>query len=914
MATPFPIEQDYDKHIDPLQDGPEEDKSYLDEILGNVIENEDGSATILDDEDETAELNSDFYANLAEEIEIDAGELLESIDKDKLARARRDKQYEEGIRRSGLGDDAPGGAAFDGASKVVHPVLAESCVDYAARAIKEVFPISGPVKTHIEGIENEEKLDAAEKKANFLNWQATKQIPEFRTEMEQLLTQLPMGGSQYLKFWFDASQGRPVCEFIPIDDIFVPYASTSFYTSQRVTHKQDITEYEFNRRVRSGLYLDIENLDAPMDIEQTASAKANDKVEGKELDAYNEDGLRTVYEISTYLELDDPETDGEYAPYIVTIDYNTEQVLGIYRNWAENDVRRRKLDWLVEFKFIPWRGAYGIGLPHLIGGLSAALTGALRALMDSAHINNAPTMLKLKGGRISGQNTSVEVTQVAEIEGPPGVTDIRQLAMPMPFNQPSPVLFSLLGFLENAAKGVVSTSEEVLQNIGNQTPVGTTTALIEQGSTTYAAIHARLHGSMSTCLEILCRINAAYLDPAELEEDYGSEVPSAEFFAKTKDITPVTDPRIFSEAQRIAQNQGVLQMMQDPSVPWNKVEAYKRMLKLLNVPNPELLLPAEPKPLTADPMIENTTVIAGKPIAPKPEQDHLAHIQGHLAYVEAPFILQNPMVPAPALMQILDHVSKHMEMHFQQQVTQLVPQIGQAMMMSGQQPTSPDQVTALAIQEVSQMVSQQLAPGMQAFVKVQGEVQKRMPQPPQDPAVAAQLQIGMAEIQRKTQEGQAKMQFDAQKMQMDAQKDQQQYQIDMQKDAAQQQFDMAMAQSQAQATAQLELVREQGKMQIEQMKMQLEMQKNEANNYQHQVTELMKNHEDNQTALQIEALKQQMQSAVQEVSQVAERARQPEVINDPLSVVANGLTEVLANLNRPKSIVRDEQGNIVGVQ
>jgi chaperonin GroES len=173
------------------------------------------------------------------------------------------------------------------------------------------------------------------------------------------------------------------------------------------------------------------------------------------------------------------------------IDELDNEVLGLYRNWEEGDETFTKLDWLIEFKFIPWRGAYAIGLPHLIGGLSAALTGALRALLDTAHINNSATMLKLKGAKISGQSQQIEVTQVTEIEGAPGVDDVRKIAMPMPFNQPSPVLFQLLGWLDNAAKGVVSTSEEKIKDVNANAPVGTTQALIEQGAKVFSSIHCK---------------------------------------------------------------------------------------------------------------------------------------------------------------------------------------------------------------------------------------------------------------------------------------------------------------------------------------------------------------------------------------------------------------------------------------
>ena len=375
------------------------------DVEQEVIELEDGSVVVNFQEKQGPQKDPEFYANLAEEFDEQtlnslAMEYLDLIDVDQESRSQRDKQYEEGLRRTGLGKDAPGGATFDGASKVVHPVMAEACVDFAASSAKELLPPDGLVKSNIKGVADRRKEETADRKVTFMNWQLTEQIPEYRDEMEQLLTQLPLGGSQFLKWRYDDEQLRPTCEWIPIDNILLPYSSTNFYTAQRVTEVQDITEDTFLQRVDLGIYRDIESYtssDSPLN-DQTQSEKANNKIEGKDLPSKNIDGLRRVYEITCFLRLDDDSiTDGKRAPYILTIDETTSKVLSLYRNWESGDEKMEKLDWYVEFKFIPWRGAYAIGLPHLIGGLSAALTGALRALLDAAHINNSQTMLKLKG-------------------------------------------------------------------------------------------------------------------------------------------------------------------------------------------------------------------------------------------------------------------------------------------------------------------------------------------------------------------------------------------------------------------------------------------------------------------------------------------------------------------------------------
>ena len=401
----------------------------LPDDTADILEMPDGSA-VVSMETVGPEESRDFYANMAEtmetyELDRIAMRYIDLLEKDKNAREDRDKQYEEGIRRTGLGKDAPGGANFMGASRAVHPIMAEGCVDFASRAIKEMFPPDGPVRTKIIGEVDDLKQQRAERKRDFLNWQITEQIEEFRDEQEQMLTQLPLGGSQYIKVWYDEQQKRPMIEFLPIDRVILPFAASNFYTAQRAAEVHEITEWEYKRRVSTGMYIDGFSFTSSIEPEQTKSQKANDKIEGKAFQD-NEDGLRKVFHIYTYLEFDDDKHSGaEMAPYIMMVDEQSSKVIGLYRNWEDGDNTMTKLDWIVEFKFIPWRGAFAIGLPHLIGGLSAALTGALRALLDSAHINNAATMLKLKGAKLSGQTQQVEVTQVAEIEGAPGVDDIR---------------------------------------------------------------------------------------------------------------------------------------------------------------------------------------------------------------------------------------------------------------------------------------------------------------------------------------------------------------------------------------------------------------------------------------------------------------------------------------------------------
>ena len=770
-GLPFPQDQNDGRYIDPVSfvgeiDDPDEAEEvslhdlFSEEGQEEIEELEDGSAIVHLSALKGPDESPDFYQNLAEimpeyELMNLSTKFLNLIEKDKEARKKRDEQYEDGIRRSGLGNDAPGGAQFQGASKTVHPVMAESGVDFAARAMKELFPPDGPVKSKILGIANDEKQLKADHKRDFMNWQCTEQIVEFRDEEEQMTTQLPFGGSQYLKMWFDPEMRRPRIEFIPIDNIYLPYASVNFYTASRVTEVDDIIQDTFEQRVASGLYRDINTYVTSMEPELSKAAKANLKVEGKTDTGENPDGIRRTFNIYTWLKTDyDKVTKGDRAPYILMVDEQTRQVVGLYRNWEDGDERRAKLDWLIEFKFIPWRGAYAIGLPHLIGGLSAALTGALRALLDSAHINTAATMLKLKGAKISGQSQNVEVTQVTEIEGAPGVDDIRKIAMPMPFNQPSPVLFELLGWLTDAAKGVVTTAEEKIADISSTAPVGTTQAMIEQGAAVFSAIHARLHASQARVLKVLARLNRWHFEDMDLD-DILEEIPvTKEDFEKTSDVVPVSDPNIFSDTQRFAQAQALAQRAQANPTLYNLLAVEKRILQTMKIPNVQDVLPDPSKVEDMNPALENVSMTLGKPVGAFPGQDHMAHIQTHLDFGTDPMLGGNPIMSSMFLPAMVNHVKEHLSFWYLDQMKR-----GSKLnILKVERIPIPEQATLAATSvNVKQLSQQELAAVMKDLAPLKQQVdqmmeQQRAHQVPIDPNAQAIVNAQMAETQRKAQQ------------------------------------------------------------------------------------------------------------------------------------------------------------------
>ena len=766
----------------------DEDFIEIDEDSDSSVEDtEDGGAIVrVDDGEEAAARSEEHFANLVDEVDqaelksiVD--DLLDKIELDKKAREKRDKLYEEGLRRTGMGDDAPGGAQFTGATKVVHPMLIEGCVDFSARVMKELLPPTGPVRTKMYGTKTTEKIDKAQRKADFMNWQLTEQVQGFRSELEQLTTQLPLGGGQYLKFWRNNERRRPECEFVPIDDVFLPFSASNFYTANRKTHRQYVTAQEFEQRVAAGMYRDITLTTVP-EPEFSKASRANDKIEGKTSSVYNEDGLRIVYEVYV---LADVEGDGP-APYIISIDENTHQALAVYRNWDVEDQTKEQLTWMVEFPMIPWRGAYPIGLTHLIGGLTTAATGALRALMDSAHIQNFPTALKLKGGP-NGQTINLQPTQLAEIEGGPMQDDIRKLVMQMPFPGPSATLFQLLGFLVDAGRGVVQTSFEKLADGNPNAPVGTTLALIEQGMVVFSSIHGRMHSAMAMVLKILHRLNRDYLTQDDIDAA-GEFDLTPEDFRGPMDVIPVSDPNIFSEAQRFAQTQAVLQRADAKPQMYDQRKVEEMFLKQLKVPTDILVQGNEPENL--DPASENIAAVMGSRIFVLPKQDHIGHLMVHIPFILSPVFGSNPVMSQPLIPAMIEHLRNHVLQYY---VTEAHRAVSDATEME----LIPED-DAKAQAQIINLVQQEAEPVMANVSKLISYLQSMLPpqppgnMPPPDPRLAvAQMnqQVDMQKLRQDAERAAAQLQIEQQRLadrqadrQIKMQQEQQKAMADMEKE------------------------------------------------------------------------------------------------------------------------------------
>lgn len=683
--------------IDGIEDiGPEE--------TDGVRNTEDGGAIVQMGDGSTPAGAREFYRNLVDELDKSllsslGIDLVDLIDQDINDRKDRDKQYAEGIQRTGIGNEAPGGAAFPGASKTVHPMLAKGCIDFAARTIREVIPSTGAVKDFIPGTPTKARLEKAKRKSAFMNWQIRKKMPEFRSELEQLFTQLPLGGSQYLVLVFDQVKKRPVPTFWPIDDVFIPSAASSFFSLDRLTLRETITQLEFERRIKAKMYAEsaATKSGSVMPPDKSDSAKSSDKIEGKVDSVPNKDGLRSIYRTFALVELEtesqisaDTSKDKQVeaspsdseekvlAPYIIEIDAVSHDVLSIVRNWEMTDKDMAGMPWVVDFTFIPWRGAVGIGLGQLIGSLAGSTTGAIRALLDSAHVNNLPTLLKLKGANFTGQNVTMNATTVNEVDAGPSADDIRKVMMAVPFNPPSLVLLQLVGLLTTEAESVVRTTFEKLTDSSVDMPVGTTLALIEQGLKVLSAIHIRTYESLSRVFEILDRINRLYITDEEIKDDLGELIAYRSDFEGPLDVIPVADPEIFSDVQRFAQIQMVASRADTHPDLYDRRKVEELILERTKLPDASSLLIPAPTIDEMNAVNENVAMTLGRPVMAYPEQDHLGHLQVILDFLESPVLGQSPLIAPTFMPPAVSHAKEHIVLLYASMMVKKVEEASEA--------------------------------------------------------------------------------------------------------------------------------------------------------------------------------------------------------------------------------------------
>ena len=630
------------------------------EVSEEMIENPDGSVTF--GEEAMAEEQVPFGANLAEILDDDilqniSSDLQQQFEDDKASRDDWYHAYIQGLDLLGFKHQERS-QPFQGASSVTHPLLAEAVTQFQAQAYKELLPSGGPVKCNVVGKMDVQVEEQSQRVKEYMNYLILDEMEEYDADTDQLLFYLPLAGSAFKKIYYDATLGRPVSKFIPSEDLIVPYLATDLASAERVTHVIKMTPNEVRKAQVAGLYKDIELQDPTMD--QNRIQEKYNQLEG--VSRVNYDELYEILEVHCDLDIegfeDKDEQSGEETgikiPYVVTLDESSGKILSIYRNYREDDPLRKKIPYFVHYKFLPGLGFYGFGLIHILGGLSRAATSALRQLIDAGTLSNLPAGFKARGIRIADDDSPLQPGEFRDIDAPSG--DLRQGLMPLPYKGPDQTLFALLGYVVDAGKRFAAVADQKMGEGSQANPVGTTMAIIEQGSKIMSAIHKRLHYAQKKEFKILARIITDYLPP---EYPYavvgGNQMIKQTDFDNRVDIIPVSDPNIFSMSQRITLAQTQLQLAQANPQIHNQYEAYRRMYQSMGVQNIEALLPPPPQPQPTDAAMENSSMLLQKPAMAFPQQDHTAHIDTHRAFMSTYLVKNSP----PVLSLIQAHISNH---------------------------------------------------------------------------------------------------------------------------------------------------------------------------------------------------------------------------------------------------------------
>ena len=630
------------------------------EVSEEMIENPDGSVTF--GEEAMAEEQVPFGANLAEILDDDilqniSSDLRQQFEDDKASRDDWYHSYIQGLDLLGFKYQERT-QPFQGASSVTHPLLAEAVTQFQAQAYKELLPSGGPVKCNVVGKIDVQVEEQSQRVKEYMNYLIMDEMEEYDADTDQLLFYLPLAGSAFKKIYYDAALARPVSKFIPSEDLIVPYLATDLNSAERVTHVIKMTPNEVRKAQVAGLYKDIELQDPVMD--QNRIQEKYNQLEG--ISRVNYDELYEILEVHCDLDIegfeDRDEKSGEETgikvPYVVTLDESSGKILGIYRNYREDDPLRKKVAYFVHYKFLPGLGFYGFGLIHILGGLSRTATSTLRQLVDAGTLSNLPAGFKARGIRIADDDTPLQPGEFRDIDAPSG--DLRQGLMPLPYKGPDQTLFALLGYVVDAGKRFAAVADQKMGEGSQANPVGTTMAIIEQGSKIMSAIHKRLHYAQKKEFKILARIITDYLPP---EYPYqvvgGNQMIKQTDFDNRVDIIPISDPNIFSMSQRITLAQTQLQLAQANPQIHNQYEAYRRMYQAMGVQNIEALLPPPPQPQPTDAAMENSSMLLQKPAMAFPQQDHTAHIDAHRAFMSTYLVKNSP----PVLSLIQSHISNH---------------------------------------------------------------------------------------------------------------------------------------------------------------------------------------------------------------------------------------------------------------
>jgi hypothetical protein len=721
-----------------------------------------------------------FDANLAEFLnESDMGEiasdLLASFEDDNESRDEWEETYTKGLDLLGV-KTIERSEPFQGASGVTHPLIAESVTQFQAQAYKELLPSGGPVKTRIAGIQNQETEAQAKRVKDYMNYLIMEEMEEFDPEMDQLLFYLPLSGSTFKKVYYDTVRNRPVAKFVPAQDVVVPYSASDLATAPRITHVLKMSDNDLRKQQVMGMYRDVE-LSNSSDQEENPVRQKVDELQGTSK-SYTDD-VRTILEMHIDLDLEgfeDVDESGKPTgiklPYIVTLDRDSSKILSIRRNYMEGDSFKQKIQYFVHYKFMPGLGFYGFGLTHMIGGLGRAATSLLRQLIDAGTLANLPAGFKARGVRVRNDDEPLQPGEWRDIDAPGG--NIRDSIIPLPYKEPSGTLAQLLGALIEGGRRFVSVADNAVSNMNQEMPVGTTVAMLERGMKVMSAIHKRLHYAQKNEFRILARIIAE-----NLPEAYPYPVANADSAIKVTDfdgrvdILPVSDPNIFSMAQRVSLAQSQLQLAQSNPQMHNLHAAYRRMYQALEIQNIDEILPPKPQPQPTGPALENSLILKGTEIQAFPGQDHNAHIMSHVAFLKTPLILAT----AAAQVVLYGHLQQHVSLLAQEQAMQqiqqqmqqvdllvqtggITPEEGQMQMQQLQMQMQDEAAMSRAIAQIEQLIIQQVA--------------QMITPPPPNPAADPLVQLRMQELGLKQAELQADVQNDQNKLQVEVAKLQQQ--------------------------------------------------------------------------------------------------------------------------------------------
>jgi len=744
-----------------LEEGPDaevllEDETVIEAPGLNIELEEDGGVLVDFEPRMSAPDTGDFYANLADTLEDGvasrvSSELLEEYESNKDGRKDWEDAYRTGLELLGFKyEDRT--EPFRGATGVTHPLLAEAVTQFQAQAFGELLPAGGPVRTEIIGKVTPEVEDQADRVRHFMNYQITCVMKEYTPEFDQMLFYLPLSGSTFKKVYYDEFLGRAVSKFVPAEQLIVPYTATDLETAENVTHVIQITENALRKKQVAGFYSDVEV--SASQTEPSQVKEEMDEISGVEPTYLDRD--ITLLECHVDLDLEGYEdTDGEgeptgiKLPYIVTVTESNGKLLSIRRNYNPDDETYKKNQYFVHFKFLPGFGFYGLGLIHMIGGLSRTATAALRQLIDAGTLANLPAGFKARGLRIRNDDDPLSPGEFRDVDAPGGA--IRDSLMLLPYKGADQTLFQLMGFCVDAGRRFAAVSDIQVGDGNQQAAVGTTIALLEQGAKVMSAIHKRLFYAQKEEFVLLADVFGQSLPPEYPYNVVGGErTIKAEDFDERVDVIPVADPNIFSMSQRVTLAQTELQLAQSAPDLHNMHEAYRRMYKAIGIKEVDAVLkPVEGgDPTPKDPAVENSDSLDNLPLVAFEGQNHDAHIMAHLVFGSSGMVMQIPSVA----MALQKHVMEHVSIKAKEQVSAAMMQ-----QLQGQQPSQEQMMQAEG------QVAQLIAEGMQQVKQLSSQISG---QDQADPLIALKEQ----DLQIRAQRDAAENQMDQQRLQLDQQK------------------------------------------------------------------------------------------------------------------------------------------------